>query len=91
MKEDAKELKKEVSILRYLNQTNKQGKNFPCPLHKDKKPSAKVYENIEGDYFVCYSCGFRGDVFALVREKEGKLDFISQLNFIKENYERFTK
>lgn len=38
-----------------------------CPLHKDRKPSMRVYP----DGFYCFACGAGGDVITFVARTEG--------------------
>ena len=43
-----------------------------CPFHSEKTPSFHV--NVEGQYFHCFGCEERGDVFSFVQKIE-HLDF----------------
>jgi DNA primase len=46
------------------------GKGFKClcPFHNDSRPSLQI--NPEWQYFRCWSCGKRGDVFTFIQEIE---------------------
>ena len=55
-------------LYKYGIKTNKD--MFSCPFHKDKKPSAKAYQNS----FYCFSCNKTGDVIQFVQ-------YLYNLNF----------
>jgi len=54
---------------RYLR-LKKSGKDFValCPFHREKTPSFHI--NTQGQYYYCFGCGKKGDVFTLVMEME---------------------
>ncbi len=70
-----------VSIIgRYL-QLNRAGSNYKalCPFHREKTPS--FFVNPERQYYHCFGCGAKGDVFRFIMDYEGKgfLDTLYQL------------
>ena len=57
-------------IGKYITLT-KKGKNYwaCCPFHHEKTPSFSISESEQ--YFHCFGCGEKGDVFSFVQKYEG--------------------
>lgn len=67
-------------LYKYGIKTNKD--MFSCPFHgKDKKPSAKAYQN----NFYCFACNTSGDVISFV-EKYFNLSFRQAMQKINEDF-----
>ena len=60
---------------------NAQGKAL-CPFHNDTHPSL----SFKNDYFTCFSCGMKGDVFTLVQQLTGVLKPIEALKLLNGQY-----
>ena len=86
------ELKKNVSMITLLRDyghfIGEYKKTFHCPFHNDSNPSAVIYNNKEGDYFMCFGCSIQGDIFTIVGILENTKDFKRQLAIINEKYGR---
>ena len=74
------QIKERLSLIDYLN--NYQGvriderslpKNISCPLHKDNKPSLRLYSPKENGGY-CFSCGKAYDAISVHKELNG-LDY----------------
>lgn len=52
-------------LLRYGFQPNRAG-FIPCPFHKEKTASMKIYH----DSYYCFGCGANGDIFSFVQKME---------------------
>jgi len=46
-----------------------KGGRFRCPFHNDRHPSAFAYQ--DGNRFVCFGCGERGDAIDLIMKLKG--------------------
>lgn len=66
-------------LYRYGIKLNKD--MFSCPFHKDRKPSAKAYENS----FYCFSCNRHGDLIKFV-EYYYNLSFKEAMQKINEDF-----
>jgi len=45
---------------------------YPCPIHKETKPSFMVYNNPDGtETFFCFGCHCGGNILSLYKELEG--------------------
>lgn len=55
----------QILIHTILNIPDPQGRNFPCPFHTDKHPSARIYSDPQR--FHCYSCNQHLDSIATYR------------------------
>jgi len=45
---------------------------YPCPIHKETKPSFMVYDNPDGiETFFCFGCHRGGNILSLYKELEG--------------------
>lgn len=66
--------------VRFSNNVTQQ---IPCPVHKDRTPSARVYA--ETNKLYCFTCSKLWDVIALVRAKEN-CDFIGALVWIETRF-----
>ena len=55
--------------------------NIKCPMHKDKGPSMKVYDNS----FYCFSCGSGGSVIDFVQSYKG-FEFKETVQFLSNNF-----
>ena len=70
----AQSLKLQADIVRIVGEyvvLKKDGtQNYagPCPFHKEKTPSFKVHATRQ--YFYCFGCGEKGDVFTFVQKIE---------------------
>lgn len=53
-------------VARYNLYPNRAG-FVPCPFHKEKTASMKIYR----DSYYCFGCGANGDIFAFVQHMEG--------------------
>ena len=64
-------------IGKYITLT-KKGKNYwaCCPFHHEKTPSFSVSDTEQ--YFHCFGCGEKGDIFTFVQKYEG-LDFVEAM------------
>lgn len=59
------EVVSDVVVLKHSGKTYKGC----CPFHNEKTPSFHVYP--ERQFFVCFGCGEKGDVFAFVQKVKG--------------------
>ncbi len=68
-------------IREYNVQLIRAGRGFKalCPFHSEKTPSFHV--NTEGQYFRCFGCQERGDVFSFVQKME-RVDFPQALELL---------
>lgn len=46
-----------------------RGLKILCPFHSEAVPSAIA--NRERNYFTCFACGVKGDVYSLLMDREG--------------------
>jgi DNA primase len=81
-------LKERVSIFEIVSRSVKLKKTGRvwfglCPFHAEKTPSLKI--NQESEYYYCFGCGARGDIFNFVMETE-KLSFPESIEFIAHTY-----
>lgn len=53
-----------------------------CLFHEDNNPSASI--NNQKQWFHCFSCGFSGDSYRVIMEKEG-VDFVGAVEWAEEN------
>jgi len=80
------EIKETVSMREVLAQYGvKVGRNGMCccPIHNEKHPSMKVYD----DGYKCFACGSGGDVFRFVQDMEG-CDFKQAFTILGGTYEK---
>lgn len=42
-----------------------------CPIHQEKSPSCHLHETDKGDWYVCFGCNSRGDVFTYMQAAHG--------------------
>ncbi|MDR3155535.1 MAG: DNA primase [Holosporaceae bacterium] len=81
-------LKERISIFEIVSRKvklKKSGRDWfgLCPFHSEKTPSFKI--NRESEYYYCFGCGSRGDIFNFVMETE-KLSFSESVEFIANTY-----
>lgn len=78
LREEAERVKSSMSFPAMLSQRYALAANragfMPCPFHKEKTPSFKVYPR----YGKCFGCGWCGDIIAFVEKYEG-LTFVKAL------------
>ena len=55
-----------------------------CPFHSEKTPSFAV--NPQDQFFYCFGCGAKGDVFSFVMQYE-RVDFPEALKRLAERYQ----
>jgi DNA primase len=84
----AQELKGQVDIVRVISdyvRLRRYGNRFSglCPFHNEKTPSFSVYN--EHQYFKCFGCDAKGDVFNFVMNIEG-LTFWEALKKLAEQH-----
>ncbi|MCA9380924.1 hypothetical protein KC678_01535 [Candidatus Dojkabacteria bacterium] len=88
------ELKEKVSLKDYLYTHNfsvkEYKKPFLCKFHEDHNPSAAIYNTNKGDFYICFACGVKGDIFDIVGLVENLPRFKDQYKFLKEMYENRT-
>lgn len=84
---DKEEIKRNNSVksvaIKYGFHPNKQG-FIPCPFHREKTASLKLYEGDRGYY--CFGCGASGDVFDFVMQIDG-VDFKEAYQSLGGEYE----
>jgi hypothetical protein len=67
---DSEEIKARVSLRDLLERDNvtlrRAGASWVacCPIHKDDTPSFHLHESSGGDWFKCFGCDAKGDIFA---------------------------
>lgn len=88
---NSSKLRKYVRIPDYLALKGihvKYRKLFKCinPRHEDQHPSCSVYHNDYGDFIICYSCDFRGDIFKVIGVLENISDKKEQYKFLMNKY-----
>ena len=81
IKEEVRARSDIVEVIGQYTTLKRAGKTWKglCPFHADKKPSFSVSPAMQ--YYTCWSCGEKGDVFTFVEKKEN-LDFIEALEFL---------
>jgi DNA primase len=84
----AQQLKAQVDIVRVASdwvRLRKVGNRYTglCPFHNEKTPSFSIYT--EHQFFQCYGCGAKGDVFNFVQMIEG-LTFWESLKKLAEQH-----
>ncbi|HWP85840.1 MAG TPA: DNA primase [Terriglobia bacterium] len=77
----AQQVKASADIVRIIGETvrlKKAGSNWVglCPFHQEKTPSFSVHAAKQ--YYYCFGCGAKGDVFRFVMETE-RVDFLEAL------------
>lgn len=70
---------KSGSLIRLMDELNirKHNNYIICPIHNEKTPSCRVYE----DHVYCYGCGWNTDIIGFVMEHQ-KLSFKEAINFL---------
>ena len=84
---DVQDLKDKINIVdvigQYADLEKVNGSSYrarcPHPHHDDKNPSFYVKE--DDQYFICFSCSFKGDVVSFIEEIEG-IDFLDAVNLL---------
>ncbi|RMD77323.1 DNA primase [Candidatus Dojkabacteria bacterium] len=85
MESDIELIKSKINIVdlirSYIPNVHKAGSSWRClcPFHKEKTPS--FYINERDQYYKCFGCGEKGDVFTFV-EKMEKVDFKEALQIL---------
>ncbi|MBN1808553.1 MAG: DNA primase [Planctomycetes bacterium] len=71
VKKQVKEATDIVDVASRYVRLKKSGKDYValCPFHREKTPSFHI--NVQGQYYYCFGCGKKGDVFTLMQEMEG--------------------
>lgn len=59
-------------------------KKVHCPFHKDDNPSASI--NSDKNRFNCFTCGVRGDIIDVVRQREGISDVREAVTWIENRF-----
>ncbi len=83
-KDKLKEANDIVSVVSKYCTVTKKGKNYwtCCPFHHEKTPSFSINE-VE-QYYHCFGCGEKGDVFSFVSKMEG-VDFVGAMKILCKN------
>lgn len=68
-------------VLRLLSIRTSPRKRIPCPIHQGEHNNFAYNDN----YFVCFSCGAKGDIFTLLKELKG-MDFAQALRYLNEQF-----
>ncbi|MEI8339405.1 MAG: DNA primase [bacterium] len=84
MSSPVEQIKEKLSIVDIVGsylKLEKSGANFKakCPFHNEKSPS--FYVSPDKNYYYCFGCGAKGDIFTFVQEFEG-LDFRGALKLL---------
>jgi DNA primase len=84
MSSPVEQIKEKLSIVDIVGsylKLEKSGTNFKakCPFHNEKSPS--FYVSPDKNYYYCFGCGAKGDIFTFVQEFEG-LDFRGALKLL---------
>ncbi|HLJ54842.1 MAG TPA: DNA primase, partial [Chthonomonadaceae bacterium] len=81
IKEEVRARSDIVEVIGGYTRLKRAGKSWKglCPFHADKKPSFDVSPALQ--YYTCWSCGEKGDVFRFIERKEN-LDFMGALEFL---------
>lgn len=68
-------------VLRLLSIQPSSKKRIPCPIHHGEHNNFAYNDT----YYVCFSCGARGDIFTLLHEIKG-FDFKQALSFLNDQF-----
>jgi DNA primase len=84
----AKQVKASVDIVHVVGEyvrLKKQGVRYSglCPFHTEKTPSFSVHAAHQ--FFICFGCGAKGDVFQFVMEMQG-VTFFEALKSLAEQH-----
>ncbi|MCB2297898.1 hypothetical protein [Clostridium tagluense] len=60
--------------------------NKSAHSHKDEDPSAAIVPGSSGRFWICFSCGAKGDIFKAAQYKEGIEGFYNGVKFLSEKY-----